>query len=80
MNLKQWLNKASESERDAVAEKAGTTVAYLWQIAGSHREAGAKLARRISSATEIVTPDRVVTAADLRPDIFGSVTAQDSAA
>ncbi len=80
MKLKAWLNGASETERTAVAEQAETTVAYLWQLAGSHREAGAKLAKRISAATETITPNRVVTAADLRPDIFESVSAQDSAA
>jgi hypothetical protein len=80
MNLKPWLNSASDAERLAVAEKAETTVAYLWQIAGSHREAGAKLARRIATATEKITPDRVVTAADLRPDIFEVPANQGSAA
>ena len=80
MNLKLWLNSASETERNAVANNAETTVAYLWQLAGSHREAGAKLARRIAVATEAITPDRVVTAADLRPDIFDAHANHHSAA
>ncbi len=80
MHLKTWLNKSSESERLQVADEASTTVGYLWQIAGSHREAGAKLARRIESATQKVTPGRVVQAGELRPDIFGAPEPSESAA
>lgn len=80
MHLKTWLNQSSEEERTNLAGAANTTVGYLWQIGGSHREAGAKLARRIEQATKTITPDRVVLAEELRPDIFGQPEQTESAA
>jgi DNA-binding transcriptional regulator YdaS (Cro superfamily) len=65
MDMKRYLNSIDEKERIAVAEKAGTTVGYLWQISGNHRKPGALLARKI----ERVTGGRVK-ASSLRPDYF----------
>lgn len=67
MKLKDWMKQASDSEREKVAEKSGTTVAYLWQLSGGHRKAGALLCQKIELHT-----DGQVTRQELRPDYFGS--------
>lgn len=75
MNLREWLNTASDAERQALAEDAGTTVPYLWQLAGRHRAGGATLVIAIENSSKKITPDRVISKAELRPDIFGSSAA-----
>ncbi len=60
MLLKAWLNKATPIERQDVATNAKTSVAYLWQLAGGHRQASASLAERVEKAVQQVTPDRPV--------------------
>lgn len=32
--LKEWLKESTPEERERVAEESGTSVAYLYQIAG----------------------------------------------
>lgn len=75
MKLSEFMAEASAERREEVAQKAETTVAYLYQLAGGHRAASALLARRIENAT-----DGEVTRADLRPDIFDDIASQVSAA
>ena len=70
MNLRDWLNQAKPEERQALAEKVGTTVPYLWQLAGKHRKGSATLIVAIARASKEVTPDREMTPAALRPEIF----------
>ena len=65
MNMKQFLNQASPDGREVLAMTIGTTVAYLYQIAGGHSRPGALLCRQIETATH-----GLVTAEELRPDIF----------
>ena len=65
MNLRDWLNSVDSNERERVADAAGTSVGYLWQIAGTHRKASTGLAKAIEVAT-----DGAVTRHDLRPDIW----------
>lgn len=50
--LKKWLEKATPAERDWLAKKAKTSVAYLRQLASGHRTASAKTAGDIETATE----------------------------
>ena len=78
MDVKQWLNQASQDEREAVAVKAGTTVAYLWQLAGDHRKPSPLLARRLEEACEQITPGRVMSKRYTRPDVFGPSPAASS--
>lgn len=50
--LKQWLANATTEEREQLADKAGTTVGSLRQLAGSYKgaKASASMARRIEQA------------------------------
>lgn len=60
MNIYDWMNKATDEEREAVAKEAGTSVGYLWQLSGKHRRPSPKLAERLESATRKITPDRII--------------------
>lgn len=63
-HLRAWLAKTPADVRAAVAEKAGTSVGHLWQLAGGHRNASAELAVRLQEASE-----GEITIAGLRPDL-----------
>lgn len=52
---------------ESVAAQAGTTPAYLWQIATGVRKASPKLAKAIEAATGGKVSKR-----ELRPDIWGN--------
>lgn len=67
--LQTWLSKTPQDQREMVAEKAETTVAYLWQLSGGHRKASLEMAKRLQVAT-----DGALTIEGLRPDIFGDQT------
>lgn len=60
MNIKAWFQSASDMERAKVAEAANTTVAYLQQLSGNHRQPSRSLASRLEDATRQITPDRVI--------------------
>jgi len=66
MNLKTYLATLTDSDKQSLAVKLKTSVAYLQQLAGGHRQAGLKIVSLIHGATE-----GNVTQNDLRPDIFG---------
>lgn len=63
-HLREWLAKTPTPRREEVAEKAGTSVGYLWQLAGGHRKATSELAERLQDAT-----NGEITIAGLRPDL-----------
>lgn len=65
MNLKDFLRTLAPDEREAFAEAANTSVAYLYQLAGGHRDASAKMAVKIEKASQ-----GAVTRRELRPDYF----------
>ncbi|WP_020408954.1 hypothetical protein [Hahella ganghwensis] len=60
MNVKSWFSSATDIERAKVAALADTSVNYLKQLAGYHRNPSRHLAERLEAATKEVTPDRVV--------------------
>lgn len=62
--LREWLHGSTEAERERLAKDAGTSVAYLWQLAGGHRKASIELASRLQGASA-----GALTIAGLRPDI-----------
>lgn len=64
MKLRDWIRATPPAERAEACAQIGTTMDYLWQIAGGHCRAGAKMAVAIEDATG-------VSKHDLRPDIFG---------
>ncbi len=63
-HLREWLAATPATERTSVAQKAGTTVGHLWQLAGGHRKASADLAERLQDASS-----GAITIAGLRPDL-----------
>lgn len=75
MNVREWLRNTSPAERVAVIRTVETTTEYLYQLAGEHRRPSPKLARALEAATRTHTPDHVMTAKALRPDIFGEEAA-----
>lgn len=65
MEVKEWLKRHLEKERKALALQVGTSVNYLYQLAGGHRQASPELAKKIEEATE-----GAITKQELRPDIW----------
>lgn len=51
MQLSEFLRKSSVGERSEIAKRCGSSVSYLYQIAGGHRFASARLALKIERAT-----------------------------
>lgn len=51
MKLSEFLRAASKRERVEVAERCSTSVGYLYQVAGGHRNASVRLAARIEAHT-----------------------------
>lgn len=66
MQFDKWFGAAANSERKRVAKEAGTTVGYLIQLAGGHRQPSPGLSRLLEQATE-----GKVTKEEMRPDIWG---------
>lgn len=62
--IRDWLHAAPNAERERVATEAGTSVAYLWQLAGGHRKATFELAARLLAATR-----GALTLEGMRPDL-----------
>lgn len=65
MNIKKYIKPMDSKELELFAKNAGTSVAYIRQLASGHRKAGMKSIGGIVTASQ-----GVVTASDLRPDIF----------
>lgn len=67
MNVRDFLRSTRKdpAERERVAACAGTSVAYLRQLAGGHSRASAEMAIRLEQAS-----DGRITREDLRPDLF----------
>lgn len=63
--MQEWLKKATAPERDRVAAEAGTSVGYLYQIAGGHRNPSLELSKKLQAASkgELTIPG-------LRPDLY----------
>jgi hypothetical protein len=45
--VKQWMSLATVEEQQLLAERAGTSRGYLYQLAGGHRQASAELGAAI---------------------------------
>jgi DNA-binding transcriptional regulator YdaS (Cro superfamily) len=66
VTLAKYLDPMDHAGRVAFARSCGTTYNYLHQVAGGHRRASGKLARRIERRS-----GGAVTRASLRRDLFG---------
>lgn len=62
--LRDWLKSRTDAERQRLAAEAGTTVAYLQQLAGGHRKAGIEMIARLHKASY-----GALTLEGLRPDL-----------
>lgn len=68
MDVRELLHKTTPAEREAIAKRARTTVAYLYQIAGGHKRPGVALVDRLCLA------DPRLSKRHLRPDWFAAPT------
>lgn len=65
MDMKTYLKQATPEERQALASKVDSSVAYFYQIAGDHKKPGPQLCKRL------VRAEPSLTLAELRPEIWG---------
>ncbi len=68
MDMKTLLRTMAPEERKAFAERAGTSIAYLYLIAGGHRRP------KPTTARKWVELESRLTLAELRPDIWDNQT------
>jgi hypothetical protein len=68
MDMKTYLKQATPEQREELAEKVDSSVAYFYQIAGGHKQPGHKLCRALVAA------ESKLTLADLRPDIWATTS------
>jgi len=74
MNIKQFFTSLTPDEKETLAKAIGTSVPVLSQIAHGHRNASPKRARElVRAADELFGPDRGLTLAGIRPDIWGGL-------
>lgn len=66
MTAREWWDSAPKPERERVAQECGIRLAYLYQIVIRFRQPSPALARKLEAASAAA-----MTAAALRPDIFG---------
>lgn len=52
--VKQWMSLATVEEQQLLAERAGTSRGYLYQLAGGHRQASAELGAAIERETKVM--------------------------
>lgn len=67
MTLRDFMKTLTTEEKEDYARRCGTTVAYLFQIAGAHSQASGPLARKLADESR-----GALQPGDLRPDIFGA--------
>lgn len=65
MDIKTYIKTLTPIERAAFAKGVGTSVAYLYQLAGGHRSPSTKLAQKIETVSGGLVRKEV-----LRPDVW----------
>ena len=75
MDCRTFLRSTDSDDRERVAKRARTTVAYLKQIAGGHSRPSADMALRLEAAS-----DGRMTREELLPEFFVRPTAGGEAA
>jgi DNA-binding transcriptional regulator YdaS (Cro superfamily) len=66
MDMKTFIRQATPEQREHLAKRVGSSVAYFYQIAGGHKKAGPKLCQKLVAA------EPRLTLSELRPDIWPS--------
>jgi len=69
MDMKNYLKQAAPCDRKALADTAGTSVAYLYLIGGGHRNPSGKLCKKLVAA------EPKLTLHELRPDTWDAPAA-----
>ena len=75
MDIQEFIDGLDTAEKAQFAELAGTSTAYLYQLAKGIRKAGHDLAKTLVEASRQMFPtqaDRWLTLSGVRPDIWGS--------
>lgn len=65
MDIRNWMKATPPEARVEICKSIGTTMDYLWQIAGRHSRPGAKFAVAFEKAT-----NGSVMRHELRPDLW----------
>ncbi len=69
MTLRDYFNGLSKDERTEFAERAGTSIGYIWLLSGAHRRPSPGLVMRL-----VIASNGQIIPEELRPDlksIFG---------
>jgi DNA-binding transcriptional regulator YdaS (Cro superfamily) len=69
VKLEKWIDATTTTQLKKLAKKCGCHSNYLYQVATKGCSAG--LAKKIERWTKKLTPERVVSKNELRPDIWG---------
>jgi hypothetical protein len=68
MDMKTYLKQATPDEREELAKKVDSSVAYFYQIAGRHKKPGTALCKALVEA------EPKLTLHGLRPDVWGELS------
>lgn len=69
MDLADWW-KQNKAGRKQLVDKIGSSLPMMRQIVYGHKQAGPKRAIEIEQAIAELTPDSIVTRAEIRPDLW----------
>lgn len=53
--LTEWMRRADSTQQKDLADRVGTSKAYLYQVSGGFRNASPELAAKIEEATEAMS-------------------------
>jgi len=67
-HFKSFYASLNKDEIKSLADRAGTSPAYLWQISDGRRKPGASISARLKAADNRITDNM------LRPDLYGHPT------
>lgn len=68
MSFRSYYRKLNAKEKKELSEKMKVSIGFLSQLSTGHRKAGVRVIAKLEKAT-----NGVLTRAEIRPDIFGSV-------
>ncbi len=75
MKLEEWYSMATPEEKKDLVKEAGTNIDYLRQLKAGVRKPGVSLCRELVRASKVVTPDRLMDLASLKPEVWGEAAA-----
>lgn len=62
MHFNDWMDSATDEEKNRLAESAITSPAYLYLMQRGHKPISPKMAAKLEKATTELTPDRIIDA------------------